>query len=201
MNPSKIVCVGLNYRKHATELGMPLPSEPIIFMKPPSSIIRNGDGIVYPNSVERVDYEAELGVIISRNCKNIEISEALEYVYGYCCVNDVTARDVQSREIQWTRAKSFDTFCPVGQIVIKEEITPDNLRICSYLNDEIKQNSNTSDMIFSVSQCISFISKTMTLLPGDLISTGTPEGIGPMKRGDSVRVEIEGFPVLMNSVK
>ena len=200
MNPSKIVCVGLNYKRHAAELSMSVPEEPVIFLKPPSSMIGPGDLIRYPDKATRVDYEAELGVVIHKTCRNVDKKSALNYVYGYCCANDVTERDIQTKEVQWTRAKSYDTFCPVGNIVKKENIDPSSLKICSYVNDEIKQNSNTSDMIFTVAECISFISGIMTLLPGDLILTGTPEGIGPLNRGDQVRIEIEGFPVLVNSV-
>lgn len=198
-SPKKIVLVGLNYRRHAKELGMEIPSEPILFLKPPSSLIRSGQDIVYPKGVERIDYEAELAVIIKKRAKCIKESQVRDYILGYSCLNDVTARNLQKKDGQWTRAKSFDTFCPVGPCV-ETDLNPDSLKIQTFLNGKIKQNSNTSDFIFSINYIISFISKVMTLKAGDIISTGTPEGIGPMQKGDKVVVNIESIGSLENQV-
>lgn len=197
--PSKIVLVGLNYKDHAKELKMKVPKEPIIFIKPPSSVIAHKDKIIYPEGVRRLDYEAELAFVIKKKAKNISISKAKEYILGYTCLNDVTARDIQKKDGQWTRAKSFDTFLPLGPY-LETDIKIDDLKIKSYLNGNLKQNSSTSNFIFSVECLVSFISGVMTLLPGDVISTGTPNGIGPMKRGDKIEIEIEGIGSLSNSV-
>ncbi|MCF7873530.1 MAG: fumarylacetoacetate hydrolase family protein [Candidatus Omnitrophica bacterium] len=197
--PKKIVLVGLNYRKHAKELGMDIPSEPILFLKPPSSLIRSGQDIIYPQGVKRIDYEAELAVIIKKRAKCIKESRAKDYILGYSCLNDVTARNLQKKDGQWTRAKSFDTFCPLGPCV-ETDLNPDSLKIQTFLNGKIKQSSNTSDFIFSVNYILSFISKVMTLEAGDIVSTGTPEGIGPMQKGDKVVVDIEGIGSLENQV-
>ena len=198
--PSKIVSVGLNYRDHAKELDMPVPSEPVIFIKPNTALIGPGEDIIYPASSTRVDYEAELGVVIKDRTRNVTQEEAKSHVLGFTCANDVTARDLQKKDGQWTRAKSFDTFAPIGPW-IETDINPDNLKIRSYLNGEIKQSSSTSEFIFSVWYLVSFISSVMTLLPGDVILTGTPAGIGRMKPGDKVIVEIEGIGRLENQVK
>ncbi|MFO8053141.1 MAG: fumarylacetoacetate hydrolase family protein [Candidatus Omnitrophota bacterium] len=198
-SPKKIVLVGLNYRRHAKELGMEIPSEPILFLKPPSALIRSGQDIVYPKGVERIDYEAELAVIIKKKAKWIKESQVRDYILGYSCLNDVTARNLQKKDGQWTRAKSFDTFCPVGPCV-ETDLNPDSLKIQTFLNGKIKQSSNTSDFIFSIGYIISFISKVMTLEAGDIISTGTPEGIGPMQKGDKVVVNIESIGSLENQV-
>ncbi len=199
--PSKIVCVGLNYHSHAKELRMNTPHHPIIFLKPPTTLAGNYDKIIYPYQSKRVDYEAELGLVIGRKARNIRKSQAKRYVKGFTCVNDVTARDLQKLDGQWTRAKSFDTFCPAGpRIVPWKNIDPNNLRIQSFLNGKIKQDSNTDEFIFTVEELISFISGVMTLLPGDIISTGTPPGIGPMKKGDRVEVKIEDVGTLTNYV-
>ncbi len=201
--PSKIICIGLNYVDHARELGMEIPEEPLIFLKPPSSVIGHGDYIIIPKISKRVDYEAELAVVIGRRGKNISEREAFEYVLGYTCFNDVTARDLQRKDGQWTRAKSFDTFAPIGPwIVTKDEIrNPHKLNIKLLLNDEIKQNSNTKNLIFSIPKLISFISNIMTLEPFDVIATGTPPGVGPLKKGDVVDVYIEKIGTLRNYVK
>jgi 2-keto-4-pentenoate hydratase/2-oxohepta-3-ene-1,7-dioic acid hydratase in catechol pathway len=196
--PSKVVCVGLNYRDHANELGFDLPSEPLIFLKPGSAVIGHLDNIIYPAQSERVDYEAELAVVISSRCSKVSPEEAVNYILGYTCLNDVTARDLQIKDGQWTRAKSFDTFCPIGPCIETEISDPHNLDIKLVLNGETRQASNTSNLIFSVRELISRISHIMTLNEGDVIATGTPSGIGPMKRGDKVCVEIEGIGALIN---
>ena len=199
-HPSKIVAVGLNYRDHADELGFPVPDEPVVFLKPPTSVIGPEESIVYPASSVRVDYEAELGIVIRDRTKNIAPEEAAVHILGYTCVNDVTARDLQQKDGQWTRAKSFDTFCPMGPW-IETDLDPGDLLIEAYLNSERKQSSRTSQFIFSIPYLVSFISRIMTLEPGDLIISGTPSGIGPMKPGDEIEVRIEGIGSLKNTVK
>lgn len=198
--PTKIILAGLNYKEHALELSMKLPEEPVIFMKPVSSLSADKDAIVYPQGVARLDYEAEMAVIIKKTCRNIHEKEVRDYIFGYTCLNDVTARDLQKKDGQWTRAKSFDTFCPVGPWV-ETENTPSEKRIRLYLNKELKQDSSTADFIFNVEYLISFISRIMTLFPGDIISTGTPQGVGPMFPGDTVMVDIEGIGQLVNTVQ
>jgi 2-keto-4-pentenoate hydratase/2-oxohepta-3-ene-1,7-dioic acid hydratase in catechol pathway len=195
--PSKIVCVGVNYRAHATEMGKSPPDEPLIFLKAPSAIVGDGDAIRIPGGYERVDYEAELGVVIGRRATRVAAGDALDYVRGYTCVNDVTVRDLQKRDGQWTRAKGFDTFCPIGPRLV-ERLDPSALAIRSRLNGETRQDSSTSDLIFDVPRLIEFISAVMTLEPGDVISTGTPSGVGPMVPGDRIEVDIEGIGVLAN---
>lgn len=197
--PSKIILAGLNYTDHARELNMKKPKQPIIFLKPATSLIAAGQDIIYPEMVSRLDYEAELAIIIKKKAKNIKASKVRDYILGYSCLNDVTARDLQEKDGQWTRAKSFDTFCPVGPW-IETNINPRALKITSYLNGKIKQNSCTSNFIFSVPFLVSFISQVMTLLPGDIISTGTPPGVGPMKPNDMIEIEIEGIGRLQNRV-
>ncbi|OGW75786.1 MAG: hypothetical protein A2Z72_05220 [Omnitrophica bacterium RBG_13_46_9] len=199
VEPSKIVLVGLNYKDHAKELGMPLPSEPVIFLKPPTAIIGPRQNISYPPYVTRLDYEAELALVIGKKARSVKEDDARDYILGYTCLNDVTARCLQKKDIQWTRAKSFDTFCPVGPF-IETDIDPSNLRIKLYLNGKVRQSSCTSNLIFPVEKLISFISGIMTLLPGDVIATGTPAGVGPMQVGDTVKVEIEGIGSLINKV-
>lgn len=196
--PSKIVCIGLNYREHAEELKMKLPDEPILFLKPPSAVLDPGKEIIYPGSSARVDYEGELAVVIGKRCKNIAAKDYADYVLGYTCFNDVTARDLQQKDGQWTRAKSFDTFAPFGPWIGK--IDPSDSDIRTRVNGETKQNSNTSDLIFDVPRLIEFISGVMTLMPGDVIATGTPPGVGQLQKGDVVEVEIKGIGVLKNSV-
>jgi 2-keto-4-pentenoate hydratase/2-oxohepta-3-ene-1,7-dioic acid hydratase in catechol pathway len=197
--PTKIVLVGLNYRDHAKELEMPLPDEPILFLKPPTALLGPEDCIIYPEQAQRVDYEAELAVILSDCCKNVEPEDVMDYVAGFTCLNDVTARDLQKKDVQWTRAKSFDTFCPVGPRLVKD-IEPNNVKIQSYLNGELRQDSTTSNFIFSVEELVSFVSHIMTLKPGDIIATGTPSGIGAMQRGDTIEIVIEGIGTLRNYV-
>ncbi len=199
-SPTKIVAVGLNYRDHAAELGMELPDEPLIFLKPPSSIIGPGDTIKLPAMSSQVDYEAELAVIIGKRCKNISTNEAERYILGYTCLNDVTARDLQRKDVQFTRSKSFDTFCPIGPW-IETELNPSNLRIKSILNGDIRQNSNTNQLIYNPYELVSFISNIMTLEPGDIIATGTPVGVGKLSSGDEIVVSIENIGELKNMVK
>jgi len=197
--PSKVILVGLNYIDHAKELNMPIPKNPIIFLKPPTSILANGEPIIYPNEAERLDYEAELAVVIRKAARKIPEAQVKDYILGYTCLNDVTARDIQKKDTQWTRAKSFDTFCPIGPW-ISTDINPDKVNVKSYLNGKIKQASCTSNFIFKIRHLVSFISGIMTLNPGDVISTGTPPGVGPMKRGDTIEIEIEGIGRLKNII-
>ena len=199
IRPSKIICVGTNYADHARELNLGVPGEPLIFIKPPSSIIYDGQDIVYPRGVTRLDFEAELVVVIKKEGRNIGESGAREYILGYTCLNDVTARDIQAKESQWTRSKSFDTFCPIGPH-IETDVNPSGIKVESYLNGERKQSSTTANLLFSVPRLVSFVSGIMTLLPGDIISTGTPFGIGPMLPGDRIEVRIEGIGSLHNTV-
>ncbi|MDD5687724.1 MAG: fumarylacetoacetate hydrolase family protein [Elusimicrobia bacterium] len=199
--PSKVVAVGLNYINHATELKMKLPDEPIIFIKPVTSVIWNNQKIKYPKMSKQVDYEAELGIVIGKQCKNISEKEAKKYILGYTCVNDVTARDLQRKDGQWTRAKSFDTFCPIGPHIVSGIANPNNLNIELFLNGELKQSSNTKNLIFKVEELVSFISKIMTLEKYDVIATGTPSGIGPVKTGDKIEVKIEKIGTLINCVE
>jgi 2-keto-4-pentenoate hydratase/2-oxohepta-3-ene-1,7-dioic acid hydratase in catechol pathway len=198
-SPGKIIAVGLNYRDHAEELGLTVPEEPVIFLKPPSAVIGPGEAILYPAMSAQVDYEAELGVVIRDRAKDLSLAEAKDHILGYTCANDVTARDLQRKDGQWTRAKSFDTFCPIGPW-IETGLDPGNLLVESYLNGEQRQSSRTAQLIFPVDHLVSFISRVMTLYPGDLIITGTPAGIGPMKHGDEVEVRIEGIGSLKNPV-
>jgi 2-keto-4-pentenoate hydratase/2-oxohepta-3-ene-1,7-dioic acid hydratase in catechol pathway len=198
-NPTKIVLVGLNYRDHAKELEMPLPAEPILFIKPVTALIGPEESIIYPSQAKQVDYEAELAVIVKDVCKDIAPEEVIEHVEGFTCLNDVTARDIQKREGQWTRAKSFDTFCPIGPEIVTD-VEPNNLKIQSFLNGELRQDSNTANFIFKVEELVSFISQVMTLMPGDIIATGTPGGIGAMNKGDTIEIKIEGIGTLRNYV-
>ncbi len=198
--PTKIICIGLNYSDHAQEMNATVPEDPRIFIKPNTAIIGHEDTIVYPEHMsERVDYEGELAVVMGKRAKCVNSDEALDYVFGYTCLNDVTARDLTAKDIQYTRGKGFDTFAPFGPF-IETDLDPSNLHISTYLNDEIKQSSNTSMLIFNVPKLISFISNVMTLLPGDIISTGTPSGIGPMKKGDTIEVHIESIGILRNYI-
>ena len=197
--PTKIVAVGLNYKAHAEEMGKPLPEEPLLFMKPSTAVISNKMKIIKPKMSQRVDYEGELAVVIGRKCKKVSPEEAPDYILGYSCFNDVTARDLQQKDVQYTRAKSFDTFAPYGPWV-NTDIDPIGLKITTRVNGEVKQEGNTEDMIFSPFELVSFISQIMTLLPGDVIATGTPPGVGPLQAGDRVEVEIEGIGTLINYV-
>jgi len=195
--PTKIVAVGLNYRDHAKELKMEIPKNPIIFIKPASTVIGPEDPIIYPETSNQVDYEAELGIVIGKRAKNIEKDEAKEYILGYTVFNDVTARDLQKKDTQWTRSKSYDTFAPIGPM-IETSVNPFDLPISLKLNGITKQNSSTKNMIFNCYELLEFISEIMPLEPGDVIATGTPPGVGPMNRGDIVEAKIEGIGVLKN---
>jgi 2-keto-4-pentenoate hydratase/2-oxohepta-3-ene-1,7-dioic acid hydratase in catechol pathway len=199
--PSKIVCVGRNYREHAAELGNPMPEEPLLFLKAPSTIIGDGDLIELPEASQRVEHEGELAVIIGRRCRRLADDEdPLSYVLGYTCLNDVTARDLQRRDVQFTRGKSFDTFCPVGPYVVTG-LDPTDLSVETRVNGEVRQSGRTSAMAFPVPEVIRYISHAMTLEPGDLIATGTPAGVGPLLDGDLCEVEVEGVGVLRNHVR
>jgi 2-keto-4-pentenoate hydratase/2-oxohepta-3-ene-1,7-dioic acid hydratase in catechol pathway len=201
VTPSKVVCVGRNYKEHAAELGNKMPDEPLLFLKAPSAIIRNGDAIERPPQSQQVEHEGELGVVIGKRARNLgDDDDPLSYVLGYTCVNDVTARDLQRKDVQFTRAKSFDTFCPVGPFIV-DGLDPLNLIVTTRVNSVVKQNGCTADMAFSVPFLIKYIANIMTLNPGDLIATGTPAGVSPMKDGDVCEVEIEGIGVLRNSVR
>ncbi len=197
--PSKIVAIGLNYYSHAREMGKELPDEPLIFIKPSTAVIGPEDDIVLPAFSQRVDYECELGVVIGRRASKVGLREAKDYVLGYTCFNDVTERYFQKKDGQWTRAKGFDTFAPLGPC-IETDIAPDSLKIETYLNGELRQQGHTSDLIFDVYTLLSFISGVMTLLPGDVIATGTPSGIGSLKAGDVVEIKIDGIGTLRNYV-
>jgi 2-keto-4-pentenoate hydratase/2-oxohepta-3-ene-1,7-dioic acid hydratase in catechol pathway len=197
--PSKIVCLGVNYRSHAGEVNTQVPEAPLLFLKPPTAVIGPEDKIIYPAMSQRVDYECELGVVMKKKASHISPESALDYVLGYTCFNDVTARDLQTRDGQWTRAKGFDTFAAFGPW-IETELNPSNVPLETYLNGELKQSGNTGDLIFSVWDVVSFISHVMTLLPGDVIATGTPGGIGPMQPGDRVEVRIAPIGTLRNYV-
>ena len=199
-SPSKIICVGLNYKDHAEEMNRQLPEAPMLFMKPNTAVIAHNEEIVYPSHMsKRVDYEGELAIVIGREARMVEEQDAENYIFGYTCINDITARDLQKIDIQFTRGKGFDTFAPFGPF-IETEISPENLSIKTLLNNEVKQNSNTGNLIFKVKTLVSFISKIMTLLPGDIIATGTPAGIGPVKPGDRLEVSIDGIGSLVNYV-
>jgi len=191
VNPQKIIAVGLNYRDHAEELSMPIPEEPLIFMKPPSSLLANSGEIIYPAISRQVDYEGELALICKTQCRNVFPHEASSHILGYTCANDVTARDLQNKDGQWTRAKSFDTFCPLGPF-IETDINLDDLTINTHVNGQIRQSSAATNMIFSPAEILSFVSRVMTLYPGDIILTGTPPGVGELHPGDRVEVEIIG---------
>lgn len=199
MQPSKIIGIGVNYRLHALEMGKPLPKEPLIFFKPPSAVIGDGEAIVRPSGFEKVEFEGELGVVIGTRSYRLSRAAALDAVAGYVCVNDVTVRDLQRSDGQWARAKGFNTFCPIGPRVVPG-LDPTRLRIVTRLNGQVRQDSSTSDMIFDVATVIAFCSLYMTLEPGDVITTGTPAGVANMVPGDVVEVEIEGIGVLRNPV-
>ena len=197
--PSKIVALGLNYHNHAKELGSPVPNSPLTFLKPSTAVIGPEDNIVYPSASARVDYEGELAVVLKKPVWRVAVKDALDYVLGYTCFNDVTARDLQYHDKQWTRAKGFDTFAAVGPW-IETELDPGSVVLETYLNGKLKQQGNTSDLIYSIPELISFISNVMTLLPGDIIATGTPSGVGPMYPGDTVEVRIPPVGTLRNFV-
>jgi 2-keto-4-pentenoate hydratase/2-oxohepta-3-ene-1,7-dioic acid hydratase in catechol pathway len=199
--PTKIVCVGRNYREHAAELGNEMPTEPLLFLKAPSSLVGHEDDITLTPYSTRIEHEGELAVVIGRKARNIGDEEnPLDYVLGYTCANDVTARDLQKRDVQFTRAKSFDTFCPVGPYVVTD-IDPLDLQVETRVNNEVRQRGRTGQMAFSVPFLVRYVSRMMTLEAGDLISTGTPAGVGPLRDGDTVEVEVEGVGTLRNPVR
>ncbi len=199
--PSKIICLGLNYRSHAEELNLALPEKPILFMKPSTTVIGPDQDILYPPQSKRVDYEAELGVVIGRRAYRVERSGALDYILGYTCANDVTARDKQPPDGQWTYAKSFDTFCPLGPVIETEIEDPESLTVTGLLNGRVVQQAPTADHLFTVAEIIEYVSGCMTLLPGDVIMTGTPSGIGPFEPGDEFEVKIDGIGSLRNRLE
>ncbi|MFC4906179.1 fumarylacetoacetate hydrolase family protein [Actinomadura gamaensis] len=198
--PSKVIAIGKNYAEHAREMGGEPPAEPVIFSKPSTAVIGSGEAVAYPEKLsERVDYEGELAVVIGRLCREVPASRARDVILGYTCANDVTARDLQKRDGQWTRAKGFDTFCPLGPW-IETELDPSDLAITTRLNGEVKQQARTSELTHGIPELIEYVTQVMTLLPGDVILTGTPAGVGPMEIGDEVGVEIEGIGTLTNRV-
>ena len=198
--PSKIVAVGKNYHAHAMEMNEGEPEEPLLFLKPNTCITRHMGDVVYPSISHRLDYEGELGVVIGKTCRYATEEDAYSYVFGYTCLNDITARDIQKGDPQWTRGKSFDTFCPIGPWIVSDIKDPQNLHITTRLNGKTVQDSNTSCMTHSIPKLIAYISRCMTLLPGDIIATGTPEGIGSMQVGDTVEVELEQIGILSNRI-
>src|SRR5271166_3756076 len=202
VQPSKIVCIGRNYREHAKELNHPIPTEPLFFLKPPSSVIGTGDQIRRPNALsQRVDHEGELGVVIGKRRYRLRESDDVRpYILGYTCINDITARDLQEKEGQWTRAKGFDTFCPVGPVVAEGLDPWKGVKVQTHVNGQLRQDGTTVDFLFPLDVLIRFISQVMTLEPGDLIATGTPAGVGPLQSGDTVEVTVAGVGSLTNSV-
>lgn len=201
VRPSKIVCVGRNYREHAAELGHKVPVEPLIFLKPPSALLAPGATVRRPRISQRVDHEGELGVVIGKTCYHLANGEDVRpYILGYTCVNDVTARDLQEKDDQWSRAKGFDTFCPVGPVVTNEIDPWAGIGVSTTVNGEVRQQGNTRDFIFALDVVIRHIAQAMTLMPGDLIATGTPQGVGPVLAGDVMEVSVEGIGKLRNLV-
>jgi len=201
VRPTKIVCVGRNYREHAAELGHEVPTEPLIFLKPPSSLLAPGGVIRRPRVSARTDYEGELGAVMGKTCRNLaETEDVRPYILGYTCVNDFTARDLQNQDSQWTRAKGFDTFCPVGPLVTDEIDPRAGVDVRTRVNGEIRQQGNTRDFIFPLDVIVRYISRVMTLFPGDLIATGTPKGVGPVVAGDMLEITVEGIGTLKNTV-
>ena len=198
--PSKVVCIGLNYVDHAKELNQELPKEPLMFIKPSTTVVGPYDDVIYPEVSSRVDYEAELAIVIGKKAKNVSVEDVKDFVLGYTVANDVTARDIQFSDGQWTRGKSFDTFCPLGPGIVKD-LDPNSLAIELTVDGEVKQKSNTNQLIFKVDEVVSYVSKMMTLLPGDVIITGTPFGVGPVEKGNTMTVTIEGIGQIINKVK
>jgi len=198
--PSKIVCVGRNYMAHAAEFGNEVPSEPLLFLKPSSALLGPGEPIVLPAGVGRVDYEGEIGVVVGRRATRVKEERALDYLAGIVPVNDVTARDLQRRDSQWGRAKGFDTFCPVGELKPMAEVALEGLSVVARVNGEERQRGTADQMVFSIPFLLAYISRIMTLEPGDLLATGTPEGVGPLSPGDLVEVEVAGVGTLTNPV-
>ena len=199
VQPGKLVCVGLNYRLHAEESGLAVPDEPMLFMCSPEAVVGPDETIVLDSDTQRIDFEAEIAIVVGQTCKNVHRDRAFEHIFGYTCANDVSNRDLQRKDGQFTRAKSFDTYKPLGPW-IETELDPDNVDIKLWQNDKLQQSSNTNDMIFSIAEIFEFVSGIMTLKAGDVIITGTPSGVGPMKAGDRIRIAIEGIGELENSV-
>jgi 2-keto-4-pentenoate hydratase/2-oxohepta-3-ene-1,7-dioic acid hydratase in catechol pathway len=197
--PSKIVCVGRNYAEHVKELGNEAPSEPVLFFKPPSALLAPGGTIVRPDASQRVDFEGELAIVVGREAKDVKAARWRDYVRGFTCANDVTARDLQKKDVQFTRGKGFDTFLPLGPC-IETDLDPSDLGIVTRVNGEIRQDGRTSQMIFTLGSLFEYITAIMTLVPGDVILTGTPSGVGPLQSGDVVEVEIQAIGVLSNAV-
>lgn len=199
VSPSKFVCIGRNYADHAKELGNEAPPEPNIFLKPPSALLSPGGTIVRPKISQRVDYEGELALVVGRTAHHVKATAWRDYIVGFTCANDVTARDLQKKDVQFTRGKGFDTFAPIGPC-IRTDLDPSALSVVTRVNGQVKQNGNTRDMIFDCGVIFEFITTVMTLVPGDVILTGTPAGVGPLSAGDTVEVEIEGIGILRNHV-
>ncbi|MFQ5947860.1 MAG: fumarylacetoacetate hydrolase family protein [Acidimicrobiia bacterium] len=198
--PTKVVCVGQNYASHAAEMNQELPGEPVLFMKPSTSVVGPGAPVIYPPDSKEVHHEAELAVVIGVVARNVAAEDAGRYILGYTAANDVTARDLQRGDGQWTRAKSFDTFCPLGP-AIETELDPlDGLEVICRVNGEVRQSGSTADLVFGVAELVAFVTRVMTLLPGDLILTGTPSGVGPVVPGDRMEVEVQGIGILSNPV-
>ncbi|UOR11360.1 fumarylacetoacetate hydrolase family protein [Halobacillus amylolyticus] len=197
--PSKIVCVGLNYKDHAEEVSLPLPEQPLLFLKPNTTLIGPNDVVKYPKQSEQIDYEGELAIVIGEKAKDVKPTEANNYILGFTCANDVTARDIQFGDGQWTRGKSFDTFLPLGPGIV-ENVNLEDSNIQLTVNGEVKQKSNLNQLIFKVDELVSYISEIMTLLPGDVIITGTPHGVGPVNSGDVMKVSIDGIGELENKI-
>lgn len=199
--PGKIVCVGRNYAAHAAELGSEVPKEPLIFLKPPSAVVVEGGPVRIPHDAGRVDFEGEIGLVISRRCRRVSEAEAWSHVGGVVAVNDVTARDLQRKDSQWTRAKGLDTFCPVGNVVDARQVEPDDLALTTRVNGKVRQQAGTEQMVFPLRRLVSFISHVMTLEAGDLVATGTPEGVGPLAAGDVVEVSLSCGSSVSNPVE
>lgn len=199
--PSKIVCVGRNYHAHAREMGNEVPSRPLLFLKPPSALIRPGEPILMPRDVGRVDFEGEIGVLVGRRARGVDEARALDHVGGVLPLNDVTARDLQRSDGQWSRAKGFDTFCPLGTATPLDDVDLDRLTLITRVNGEERQRGSTAEMVFSIPFLVSYVSRIMTLEAGDVLATGTPEGVGPLTEGDVVEVELEGLSILKNPVR
>ena len=200
LRPSKIVCVGKNYAKHAAEMGGEVPKEPLIFLKAPSAVIHDGDEIVMPEWAGRVDYEGEIAVVIGRRATKVAAEDAWGYVGGFLPLNDVTARDLQKKDSQWSRAKGFDTFCPMGRMIPVQQVDRDALEVITRVNGEIRQHGEVADMVFPIPFVIEYVTRFMTLEPGDVVATGTPDGIGPLQPGDVVEVEVTGVGKVSNPV-
>lgn len=198
--PSKIICVGRNYAEHAAELGNEVPKEPLLFLKAPSALTINGGEIIIPNQSQQIEHEGELGVVIGQKCKNLTLDkDPFEYIKGYICLNDVTARDLQKKDVQFTRAKSFDTFCPISHY-IETDLDPKNVNVKTFVNGILKQSGNTLQMVFPIDYLIRYISQQMTLYPGDIIATGTPSGVSKLEPNDICEVQIDGIGSLFNKV-